>query len=146
MTNALAWAGMIKTASTVYAPGGDGKLAVVDPRDIAAAAVAVLTEPGHEGHAYDITGPDAISAADQVKVISDEIGRPLTYTDIPDAAARESMLTTGMPGEIVDALLAFMADIRAGKSAAVSDAVERLTGRQPRTFSAWVHDNAAAFR
>ena len=145
MTNALGWAGMIKTGGAVYSPGGDGELAVVDPRDIAAVAVAVLTEPGHEGHAYDVTGPEAVSAADQVKTISDEIGRPLTYSDVPDAAARDSMLATGMPAEVADALLEFMADVRAGKSASVSDAVERLTGRRPRTFAAWVHENAAAF-
>ena len=146
MTNALAWAGMVKTSGTVYAPGGDGKLAVVDPRDIAAAAVAVLTQPGHEGKAYDITGPEALSAADQVSLIGEEIGRPLTYTDIPEPAARGSMLATGMPAEIVDALLEFMGGVRAGRSATVSDAVQELSGQRARTFADWVHDNASAFR
>jgi (4-alkanoyl-5-oxo-2,5-dihydrofuran-3-yl)methyl phosphate reductase len=78
MTNALGWAPAIQAAGVVYYPGGDGRLAVVDPRDIAAAAVAVLTQPGHEGRAYDITGPEAISAADQVRVIGEELGRALT--------------------------------------------------------------------
>ena len=146
MTNALGWAGMIKNQGAVYAPGGDGRLAVVDPRDIAAVAVAALTEPGHEGRAYDVTGPEALSAAEQVKTISGEIGKPVACIDIPEPAARESMISTGMPGEIADALTEFMADVRAGRSATVSDSVMKVTGRPARTFAAWVHENAAAFQ
>jgi len=118
----------------------------VDPRDIAAVAVAALTEPGHEGRAYDVTGPEALSAADQVKTISDEIGKPVSYIDIPESAAREQMISTGMPAEIAEALTEFMTDVRAGRSATVSDAVMKVTGRPARTFAAWVHENAAAFR
>ncbi|MGO9083361.1 MAG: SDR family oxidoreductase [Streptosporangiaceae bacterium] len=146
MTNALGWAGMIKSQGAVYAPGGDGRLAVVDPRDIAAVAVAALTEPGHEGRAYDVTGPEALSAAEQVKTISDEIGKPVTHIDIPESAARESMISTGMPAEIAEALTEFMTDVRAGRSATVSDAVMRVTGRPARTFAAWAHENAAVFQ
>jgi (4-alkanoyl-5-oxo-2,5-dihydrofuran-3-yl)methyl phosphate reductase len=145
MTNTLGWAHMIKTQQAVYTPGGDGKLAVVDPRDIAAVAVASLTQPGHEGNAYDITGPEALSAAEQVKTISDEIGTPITHVDIPESAARESMIATGMLAEIVDALLEFMSDVRAGHSATVGDAVQTVTGQPARTFRAWVHDHATAF-
>lgn len=146
MSNALSWADMIKSQGIVYTPGGDGKLAVIDPRDIAAVAVAALTEPGHERHAYDLTGPEALSAADQVTIISDEIGRPITHIDIPESAARESMLGTGMPAEIVDALLEFVTDVRAGRSAPIRSDVENITGRPARTFQAWTHDHAAAFR
>jgi (4-alkanoyl-5-oxo-2,5-dihydrofuran-3-yl)methyl phosphate reductase len=146
MTNALGWAGMIKSQGAVYAPGGDGRLAVADPRDIAAVAVAALTGPGHEGRAYDVTGPEALSAAGQVKTISDEIGEPVTYIDIPETAAREQMISTGMPAEIAAALTEFMADVRAGRSATVSDAVMKITGHPARTFAAWAHENAAAFQ
>ena len=146
MTNALGWADMIKSQGAVYAPGGDGRLAVVDPRDIAAVAVAALTEPGHEGRAYDVTGPEALSAAEQVKTISDEIGKPVTHIDIPEPAARESMISAGMPAEIADALTEFMTDVRAGRSATVSDAVMKVTGQPARTFAAWVREHATAFR
>jgi uncharacterized protein YbjT (DUF2867 family) len=103
------------------------------------------TQPGHEGNAYDITGPEALSAAEQVKTISDEIGTPITHVDIPESAARESMIATGMLAEIVDALLEFMSDVRAGHSATVSDAVQTVTGQPARTFRAWVHDHDTAF-
>lgn len=146
MTNALGWAEMVKTHGAVYTPGGEGRLSVVDPRDIAAVAVAVLTEPGHEGRAYDVTGPEALSAAEQVKIISDEIGKPITHVDIPESAAHESMLSAGMPAQIAKALSEFMTDVRAGRSATVSDAVPTVTGRPARTFHAWVRENAAAFQ
>ena len=146
MTNALGWADMIKSQGAVYAPGGDGRLAVVDPRDVAAVAVAALTEPGHEGRAYDVTGPEALSAAEQVKTISDEIGKPVTHIDIPESAAREHMISTGMPAQIAGALTEFMTDVRAGRSATVSDAVIKVTRQPARTFAAWVHEHAAAFQ
>ena len=146
MTNALGWAGMIRSQGAVYAPGGDGRLAVVDPRDVAGVAVAALTERGHQGRAYDVTGPEALSAAEQVTMISDEIGKPVTHIDIPDSAAREQMISTGMPAEIADALTEFMTDVRTGRSAAVTDTVMKVTGQPARTFAAWAHENAAAFR
>jgi len=73
----------------VYAPLGEGKSPPIDPRDIAAVAVAALTKPGHEGKAYDLTGPEALTMAEQVKAISHAIGKPLAFVDVPEAAARE---------------------------------------------------------
>jgi uncharacterized protein YbjT (DUF2867 family) len=144
MSNALGWAGMIKHG-TVYAPATDGKLSVVDPRDIAAVACAALTEPGHEGKAYDVTGPEALSTAEQVAMIGEAIGRPIKCIDVPNAAARDSMIGMGMPAIIVDALLEFMDLVRAGRGATVSDAVPRVTGKRARTFAAWVAEHAGAF-
>jgi uncharacterized protein YbjT (DUF2867 family) len=146
MSNALGWADTIRAQGTVYAPAGDGKLAAVDPRDIAAVAVAALTVPGHEGRVYDITGPAALSTADQIAAIGAAIGRPLRYVDIPESAARDGMRASGMPGLIVEALLEFMALVRAGRADTVSDAVSAVTGRPARTFQAWTAEHADAFR
>lgn len=146
MSNALGWAATIKSQGAVYAPGGDGKISVVDPRDIAGVAVKALTERGHEGKAYDVTGPAALSTAEQVQTIAGAIGRPLTYVDVPEAAARDSMLKMGMPSVIVEAMLEFMAVVRAGQAATVSPSVQEVTGRPARTFDAWVKENVTAFR
>lgn len=145
MSNALGWAGMIKEAGAVYAPGGDGKLSLVDPRDIAAVAVAALTEVGHEGKAYEVTGPQALSTEDQVRIIAEAIGKPVQYVGIPNDAARTEMRKTGMPDVSIDALLEFMDLVRDGKAAQVSDAVLKVTGRPARTFQAWVSENLSAF-
>ena len=146
MSNALGWARTIAATGAVYAPAGQGKLAVVDPRDIAAVAVAALTRPGHENKAYDVTGPAALSTAEQVDVLAKALGKPIRYVDVPEAAARSQMLEMGMPPVIVDAMLEFMALVRAGQGERVSEDVQRVTGRPPRSFEAWVRDHIAAFR
>jgi (4-alkanoyl-5-oxo-2,5-dihydrofuran-3-yl)methyl phosphate reductase len=146
MSNAFGWAETIKTQGAVYSPGGTGKLSVVDPRDIAAVAVKALTERGHEGKAYDVTGPQALSTAEQVNTIAEVIGKPLRYIDVPEPAAREGMLKMGMPAPIVEAMIEFMRLVRAGDGAIVSNDVEKVTGRAPRTFAAWARENAAFFR
>src|SRR5439155_13439138 len=102
MSNALGWVGSIKSQGAVYGNGGQGKMSVVDPRDIAAVAVKALTGSGHEGRAYDVTGPEALSAAEQVQILSSAIGKPLRYVDVPDAAERQNMLEMHMPPAIVD--------------------------------------------
>ena len=118
-------------------------MGVVPP---AAVAVQALTEPGHEGKAYDVTGPEALSTAEQVQTIALVIGRPITYVDIPDSAARASMVEMGMPASSVEGLLEFMALVRAGQAETVTNTVLQVTGQPARTFEAWVRENAAAFR
>jgi len=145
MTNALGWAATIKSHGTVFLPAGEGKLGVIDPRDIGAAAASVLTSSGHEGKAYDLTGPAALSTGEQVAILSGVLGRTLTYIDVPDSAGREAMLHLGMPAPIVDAMIEFMGLVRAGHAASVSDGVTVLTGTPPRSFETWARDNAAGF-
>ena len=99
-----------------------------DPRDIAAVAIAALTEPGHEGKADEVTGPQALTNAEQVAILAETIGQPLRFVDLPADAARQAMLGGGMPAEIVDGLLEFGTDRSAGGEQ-VSDAVQTLTGR-----------------
>ena len=146
MSNALMWVPTIREQGAVYAPGGNGKLSVVDPRDIASVAVCALTESGHEGKAYDVTGPEALSTAEQVEIVSRAIGKPVRYVDIPEDAARQSMLGMGMPAPVVEGLIEFMRLVRSGAGAVVSHDVETVTRRPARTFAAWVQDNVAAFR
>ena len=145
-SNTLGWAGMIKSGGTVYYPTGEGKLGMVDARDIAAVAVKCLTEPGHASKAYDVTGSVALSTREQVEMIGRAIGKQLKYVDVPDQAARDSMLGQGMPAPLVDALIEFCDAIKAGQCATVTDTVQKLTGKTPRTFEAWAQENAAAFR
>jgi (4-alkanoyl-5-oxo-2,5-dihydrofuran-3-yl)methyl phosphate reductase len=146
MSNAFQWVQSIKGQGKVYQPMGEGKLAVVDPRDIAAVAVKALTEPGHEGKSYDVTGGEALSMAEQVKILGDAIGKPLTYVDVPDTAAKDGMLKMGMPEAVVDGLLEFTAMVRSGYAATMTDSVSKVTGKPPRKFGDWARENAAAFK
>ncbi len=145
-SNALGWARTIKAQGAAFAATGDGRVAVVHPDDLAAAAVVALTEPGHEGRRYELTGPEALSFAEQVACIGEAIGRPLRFTDVPKEAARGAMIEMGMPEPMVSGMLEVMANIKAGGAATVSGDLERLLRRKPRTFAEWARESADAFR
>ncbi|XYH93312.1 SDR family oxidoreductase [Sorangium sp. So ce1128] len=145
-SNAFGWAPSIKAQGEVYAPMGEGKNAPIDPRDVAAVAVTALTSPGHDGKAYGITGPEALSMREQVAKIAAAIDRPLRFVDVPSAAARDGMLKAAMPPGMVDAILEYMAHVRAGEAATTTTTVADVLGRPARTFDAWIHDHVAAFR
>lgn len=146
MSNALAWAGSIKSQGVVYGNGGDGKMSVVDPRDIAAVAVKALTEPGHENKAYSITGPEALSQAQIAEKLSAATGKPIQYVDLPPETAREGMLKAGLPPRLVEGLSQLVGAVRAGRMTGATPELERLLGRKPRTFDEWARENAAAFQ
>jgi uncharacterized protein YbjT (DUF2867 family) len=144
--NALMWAPTVKSQGVVYQPQGEGKMATIDPRDIAAVAAKCLTSNGHANKAYDLTGPEALSMHDMARMLGEAIGKPVKYVDVPDSAARESMQAMGMPPIMIDALLEFTNLVRSGGAAMVSDAVKTITGGNGRTFAAWCRENAAAFK
>ncbi|HEX8393386.1 MAG TPA: SDR family oxidoreductase [Longimicrobium sp.] len=146
MTNSLAWADTIRTQGAFYQPTGEGRWAAIDPADIAAVAVRALTEDGHEGQAYAITGPESLSAAEYAQRLSAAIGKPVNFVDVPPEAARGAMLESGMPAGYVDALLDLLAAMKAGHMDGVANGVEQVTGRPARTFDDWARRNAAAFQ
>ena len=145
MSNALRWAPSIAAGQTVYAPYASGRTSVVDPVDIAAVAAAALTEDGHEGHAYDLTGPQALSPADQVEILGHSLGLALTYVEIAPEVAREQMERYGMSSVMADAVLQSLATALLAVNASVSSDIERVTGRPARDFRAWADAHHAAF-
>ncbi len=144
-SNALQWVRAIKTQGAVFRPTGDGKTAPIDPDDIAAVAVKALTAPGHEGKTYALSGPEALSMAEQVAKIGAAIGKPLRFVDVTPEAAREGMVQQGMPEAFIQAMLEIGAEVRAGHAGAVTTTVEEILGRKAVTFDAWVARNVAAF-
>ncbi len=145
MTNLLFQAEPIKQQGAFYESMGDGKLPMIDPHDIAAVAVAALTETGHEGKAYTLTGPESLSQADLMAQLSDVLGRQIRYVNIPETAMRDGMIQRGVPADVVDAMVQFDRLVSAGVLDNVSTDVEQVTGRTPRTFATWARENAQAF-
>ena len=145
-TNAFGWIPTIKAQNTVYGALGDTALPVIDPTDIAAAATVVLTTPGHAGQAYDLSGPAALTTDQQVQTIAAALGRPLTYVNVPDSAARDAMLGMGWPVQDVDAMIDFIQGVRPMGRIEPVGGVKQLTGKEPRTFAQWVDANIAAFK
>jgi len=145
MQNMLGLADMVR-GGTIYQPAGDSKASFVDIRDIAAVAVKALTEAGHEGKAYDITGPELLSYHDVARILSDVCGNPVKYQDIGRDAARQAMLGMGMPDWLADALNELMDQMRTGEYAVVSNSVRDVTKRPPIKFANFARDKTAAWK
>ncbi|MGW6196361.1 NAD(P)H-binding protein [Kribbella sp. NPDC055110] len=144
MTNAFDWLPTIRAGGYVLDPIGPGRAAPIDPADIAAVAATVLVEEGHEKQAYTLTGPEAFTLAEQVAILGTAIGRALDVRPIatPEEAVR-FRYPEGAPADLAAALIEGLALMRADTIGLRTDAVRRLTGRSPNTFSAWCEENAA---
>ncbi|WP_331737472.1 NAD(P)H-binding protein [Streptomyces sp. NBC_00019] len=144
MSNSLSWAASIRSERAVRALYGTWGNACVDPRDIAEVAVRVLTEEGHAGRAYTLTGPEAVTAAGQTEQLARLLGVPLRFEELSPEEARRA-LAKRYPAPVVEALLQSAERQRAGAKATVEDTVGALTGRPAGTFAAWAADHLAAF-
>jgi uncharacterized protein YbjT (DUF2867 family) len=128
-----------------YLPYGEGKIGYIDVRDIAAVAVSALTGTGHEGKVYELTGPESLGVADVVKTISTASAKDFKYVDVPPEAARAGMIQHGLPEWYADALSELYAGAKAGYAAKVTDTVEKVLGRKPRTLQQFAQDHATKF-
>jgi uncharacterized protein YbjT (DUF2867 family) len=146
MQNILGFAQAIAQTGEFAAALGAGKVAMIDVRDIAAVAAAALTMDGHTGKAYTITGPEAPSYDDIAKKLSLVTGKPVSYRDVPLAVMQHHFLETGMPEWHVEVQMDFHTALREGSASIVSDTVEAVTGKPPRSFEQFTRDHAALFR
>jgi uncharacterized protein YbjT (DUF2867 family) len=145
MTNLLAAAEPVRAQHVLPAPAGEGRLAMIDPRDLGAAGAAVLVGGDHAGRVYDLTGPEALSYREIAKPIADATGTPVEYVDVPPVAARESLVAMRAPDWLVDHLDGVFANVRANVYATTTDTVEELTGRRPRDLATFIAEHADAF-
>lgn len=146
MQNMLWMAGSIKAEGAFYAPSGPGKMGMIDVRDIAAVAFKALTEDGHAGKSYTLTGPEALSHADAAQKLSRVIGRRVRHVDVSPSDFRKTMLDAGMPEWFADGLNELYAWVREGGAAGVTNTVAKLTGKPPIRFEEFARDYAGAFR
>jgi uncharacterized protein YbjT (DUF2867 family) len=138
--------GTINGQNAFYAAQGDGAVSHIDIRDIAAAAVKVLSSDGHEGKACSLTGPEALTNAQIGEKLSRALGRTIRYVDVPAGELRKSLLSAGVPEWSADALLDLQRLYREGGASLVDPTVERITGRKARSFDEFARDYSSAFR
>ncbi len=129
-----------------FLPMEDAKIASIDVGDIADAAVAALTGPGHEGKIYPLTGPEALSMAEVAERLSAATGRTIRYVNVPPEAAKQAQLAAGVPPYLADALVELFAERRNGKEAQVWPDIETIIGRRPTSFAEFAARNATIFR
>lgn len=144
--NYLGYADTIKNQNAFYAPLGDGKVSLVDVRDIAAVAVAALTEENRAGKKYAVTGGESLSNQETAETFSDVLGREIKYVDAPEDVARKQMLDSKMPAWMVDAVMELNRIGKAGYLAETRPTVEEITGRKPITFRQFAEENKAFFQ
>jgi len=137
----------IRKQSAFYtATGTTGAGAHIDARDIGAVAARVLTGKGHEGKAYELTGPRAISYDEAAQVLSKAVGREIKHAAITPEQLRQGALGMGMPAPYVDALVDLDRAYSTGTLTQVTPTVKQLTGRDPITFEQFAKDYADKFR
>jgi uncharacterized protein YbjT (DUF2867 family) len=145
MTNALFWAGSIKSEGIVRSATGDGKIPFIHSEDIADVVIKALTTQEDLGESLPITGLEALSYAQMTATIGAAIGKPIRFQSISDEEARRQQIAWDAPSPLVEARLSIFRAIRDGHLATVTDTVEKVLGRKAIDFTRWAEQNAAAF-
>ncbi|MEV7091041.1 NAD(P)H-binding protein [Streptomyces sp. NPDC093085] len=145
MSNTLGWAGSIRTSGVVRVAHGSAPHAVVDPRDLAEVAALALTGGVPQGGALPLTGPAAITPAEQLASVSGLLRRPLRLVEVDREQAYGALLAR-WPRPVAEALLESAARQASGAKARVEPTVRRLLGRPARPYCVWARDHVAAFR
>ncbi len=143
-TNTLAWRPSIVAEGRVRLPYPEAQTAPLHEADIAAVAVAALTEVGHHGMAYVLWGPESRTLRNQVATIAAATGREIAVEVVSPEQARAEMTRT-MPELAANAIMTVWA-AGVGQAAQVSTLIPELTGKPARTFGQWAEDHAADFR
>ena len=145
MQNFLRYTDTITGHGAFYGCQGEAPIAMVDVRDLAAVAAGCLTQDGHAGQVYEVTGPEALSHAQAAGAIAEATGQPCTYVDVPGAAAREAMVGMGLPGWLADDLVALAAHFDSPLGRNVTTVVPDITGRPARSFATFARDHVSQF-
>ena len=145
MQGLLGFRSSILAEGRFFAPIGDARVSIVDVRDIAAVADAALTQSGHDGKIYDITGPEPLTHAEMASKLSEAVGRSITFIDVPETVMHDALLALKFPEWQADGLIEDYAHYRRGEASAVSSTVRGVTGIPPRSFLAFAQDYRLAF-
>jgi uncharacterized protein YbjT (DUF2867 family) len=145
MQNTLATARTVSSEGRIYQPFKDGKLGMIDARDIAEVAVKVLTEQGHEGKTYTLTGPAAISFHDIAEMLSEVLRKKVDYVPITLEKAKEAMLGMGLSEWKAEVLIEYARAHSQGYSNFTTEDVEQLTGHTATSYREFASDFERAF-
>ena len=127
-------------------PMANQRIASLDTLDLAEVAADVLTQPGHAGKIYPLTGPDSLTMTEVAAILSGVIGKEIRYIDVPPEHARAAHLAAGIPTYLADGLFELFAERREGKEATVYPVIRDVFGREPRSFDSFARRHAAVFR
>lgn len=129
----------------LFIPSGRGATSFIDVRDIGAVAARTLTEAGHAGRAYELTGTEALTYADVAAIMTEELGRPITYSNPSMVSFARRMRRRGHPWSYIWVMEGVYLTTRLGLAATLAPDAERLLERPPVTMRQYVRDYADAF-
>jgi uncharacterized protein YbjT (DUF2867 family) len=139
------WLAPIQEGGVIPLPAADSRTSLIDSRDIGAAAAATLRTDRFNRRAFALTGPQSLTYAEAAAVLSEAAGRDIRYVAVDDETFVKSLVDAGAPAELAQFLAGLFNDARQGAAAAISSAVEELTGHAPRTLAQYARDHAAAW-
>ncbi len=141
-SNFLQYGAMIAAGDPIPNILGAARQPIVDPRDVAAVAVAALLDSAHDGRRYDVTGPELLTFTDQAAILERVLGRPVKTVDVD---LRAQLAAAGMPTEAIAQVSLGANWARAGGAEYVTEHVRRILGRPPGTFEQWAIDHRGVF-
>lgn len=127
-----------------FSAAGDGKVAHVSREDAAYAAAAALAKQPNGNSRYDVTGSELLTTKDIAKLASEATGKPIEIVNVTDEQLTRGMIAAGMPAFLAPVFASFDTNTRLGNIAIASDAVQKLTGRAPRSLKIFFSSNREA--
>lgn len=145
MQNTMMAAQTVASEGNIFMPFGEGRLGMIDIRDIGEVGAKVIAEDGHEGKTYRLTGPASISFHDVAVALSQALGKKVDYVNVPLEAAKESMLGMGFSEWRADAVGEYAKAYSEGYGDFTTDDVERLSGHPATSYQKFANDFAEVF-
>ena len=145
MQNTLAWGPRVLDG-TFYSPVPDAAFSIVDARDVAEVAAVALTEDGHEGKAYGLSGPEAVSYRDQATRVFAAAGREVEVEEIPVETLKRELVRAGVPPWNAEGLSELFELYAGGGAQMVTSGVKDALDRDPRTSTTSPKDHVDAFK
>jgi len=145
MTNFLGSAGTVRENQAIYGSAGDGAVSWIDPADVGAVAVHVLTTGGHDGASYSLTGPELLTFAQVARRLSTVVGQEVQYVDLSPEAFEQALRSAGVDDWTATGLAELHQVYRAHRAEVVTEEVHKAAGRPPTSFEAWLERHRSAF-
>lgn len=146
MTNLLGPAGTMERTGRLFVPPGGARIAMIDPRDVAAVAAVALAGEGHAGMSYALTGPEAMTNDEISDRLSEATGGKVGFADLLEKTVRGALVGAGAPELVAGRTVALFVSLGRGAHERTTEAVRVLTGRKPRTLARFARDHATLFR
>jgi uncharacterized protein YbjT (DUF2867 family) len=142
----LAGAAEVRASRTWTGLAGTGRVALIDHRDAAEAALRVITDPGTWGRHHDLTGPRLLSWPEAMQALSAELGEPVTFVTTSEQDLLARLTGLGVPPFQAELLITREWALLAGENERTTTGIQDLTGHPPRTVEDFLHENREAFR